>query len=142
MKVREVMTSNVSIITTNSTIQEAANQMRNLNVGSIPICDNSRRPVGIVTDRDIVIRNVAEGMGGNTSVDSIMSKNPISVSPETDIHQAAEIMAKHKIRRLPVVENEEIIGIVAIGDLAVRDIYANEAGDALSNISQPSKPMM
>lgn len=138
LKVRDVMTSNVSTITTNSTIQEAAHQMKNLNVGSIPVCDNSRRPVGIVTDRDIVIRNVSEGMGGNTSVDNVMSKNVITVSPDTDIHEAAEIMANNQIRRLPVVENDQIIGIVAIGDLAVRDIYVNEAGDALSDISRPS----
>lgn len=142
MKVRDVMTSNVSTISTDSTIQDAAYQMKNLDVGSIPVCDSSKRPVGIVTDRDIVIRNVSEGMGGNTSVDTVMTKNVITVSPDTDIHEAAEIMSNHQIRRLPVVENNKIIGIVSIGDLAVRDIYINEAGDALSNISQPSRPVI
>lgn len=142
LKVREVMTTNVTALSMNSSVREAANQMKNLNVGSMPVCDDSNRPVGIITDRDIVIRNVSQGMDNNTTVDSVMSKNPITVSPDTDIHEAANIMAQHQVRRLPVVENNQIVGILSIGDLAVRDIYVNEAGSALSDISEPSKPSM
>lgn len=142
LKVREVMTTNVTALSVNSSVREAANQMKNLNVGSMPVCDDSNRPVGIITDRDIVIRNVSQGMDNNTTVDSVMSKNPITVSPDTDIHEAANIMAQHQVRRLPVVENNQIVGILSIGDLAVRDIYVNEAGSALSDISEPSKPSM
>lgn len=142
MKVRDVMTSDVSVVSSSSSIREAASQMKKLNVGSIPVCDSSNRPVGIVTDRDIVVRNVSEGMDCNTSVDNVMSKNLITVSPDTDIHEAANIMADNQIRRLPVVDNNQIIGMLSIGDLAVRDVYVNEAGDALSNISEPSRPTM
>ncbi len=142
LKVRDVMTSDVSVVSSSSSIREAASQMKKLNVGSIPVCDSSNRPVGIVTDRDIVVRNVSEGMDCNTSVDNVMSKNLITVSPDTDIHEAANIMADNQIRRLPVVDNNQIIGMLSIGDLAVRDVYVNEAGDALSNISEPSRPTM
>ncbi|MTI47014.1 MAG: CBS domain-containing protein [Firmicutes bacterium] len=134
------MTSNVSTVSMNSSIRDAANQMKSLNIGSIPVCDDSKRPVGIVTDRDIVIRNVSQGSDSNTSVNSVMSRNLVTVTPETDVHEAAKIMAQNQIRRLPVVENNQIVGVLAIGDLAIRDIYVNEAGDALSNISEPSNP--
>ena len=70
-----------------------------------------------------------------------MSTNLVSVTPDTDIHEAARIMAQHQIRRLPVVENNKIVGMLAIGDLAVRNIYVNEAGDALSNISEPTRSL-
>ncbi|WP_425449756.1 CBS domain-containing protein [Dethiothermospora halolimnae] len=142
MKVREVMTSDISTVTENSSIKDAASQMKSLNVGVMPVCNNSNKPIGIVTDRDIVIRNVSEGSDINTPVSNIMSKNIVSVTPDTDIHEAAKIMAQNQIRRLPVVENNSIVGMLSIGDLAVRNIYTNEAGAALSNISQPSKPMM
>ncbi|RKD31550.1 CBS domain-containing protein [Thermohalobacter berrensis] len=141
MKVRDVMTSSVSTARENSSIQEVANQMKNLDVGSIPVCDSNNRPVGIVTDRDIVLRNVAQGQDGNTAVRNVMSTKIVSVTPDTDVHQAAKIMAENQVRRLPVVENGKVIGMLSIGDLAVRDIYVNEAGSALSNISQPVKSM-
>lgn len=142
MKVREVMTSNVSTLRDNSTIQDAANTMKNLNVGSIPVCDSTNRPIGIVTDRDIVIRSVANGGDANRSLREVMTNNLVSVSPDTDIHEAARIMAQHQIRRLPIVENNNLVGMLSIGDLAVRDIYIDEAGDALSRISEPSRPTM
>lgn len=142
MKVREVMTSNVSTLRDNSTIQDAANTMKNLNVGSIPVCDSANRPIGIVTDRDIVIRSVANGGDANRSLREVMTNNLVSVSPDTDIHEAARIMAQHQIRRLPIVENNNLVGMLSIGDLAVRDIYIDEAGDALSRISEPSRPTM
>lgn len=135
------MTTNVSVVRENSTIKEVADQMKNLNVGSIPVCDGSNRPIGIVTDRDIVVRGLTAGNDSSTPVSSVMTRNVVSVSPDTDIHEAARIMADNQIRRLPVVENGKIVGILSIGDLAVRDIYVNEAGDALSSISEPSRPM-
>lgn len=141
MKVREIMTTDVSVITQDTTIKEAATLMKSLNVGSVPVCDDSNRPVGIVTDRDIVLRSVAGENNYNSPVRDIMTSTVISVTPDTDVHEAARIMAQNQIRRLPVVENGSLVGIVAIGDLAVRDIFVNEAGDALSNISEPSRPL-
>lgn len=142
MKVKDVMTTNVSTVNESNTLKEVASKMQSLNVGSIPVCDSSNKPIGIVTDRDMVIRGLSTGIESSMPVSNVMTKNIVSVSPDTGIHEAARIMAQNKIRRLPVVENNTIVGILSIGDLAVRDIYINEAGDALSNISEPSKPMM
>ncbi len=141
MKVREIMTSNVSTVNENSSVQDVANRMRGLNVGAMPVCNQTNNITGIVTDRDIVLRNVSEGNNGDEVVKNIMSSNIVSVSPETDVHEAARIMSKRQIRRLPVVENGRVVGMVSLGDFAVRDIYSDEAGTALSSISQPSKPL-
>jgi len=142
MKVRDVMTTQISKADTNTPISQVAKQMKDINVGSIPITDNQQKPVGIVTDRDIVIRGVGQGISGNETVDKVMSKKVISVTSDTDVHEAARIMGENQIRRLPVVDNGKLVGIVAIGDLAVRNIYENEAGHALGEISTPSRPMM
>ncbi|WP_432401772.1 CBS domain-containing protein [Wukongibacter sp. M2B1] len=143
MKVKDLMTRNVTIASTDSSIAEVAQSMKNLDVGSIPVCDNSKNVVGIVTDRDIVLRSVAEGSNvKDTKAQTVMSTQIVSVSPDTDVHEAADIMAKQQIRRLPVVENGKLVGIVAIGDFATQNIYVNEAGDALSDISKPDGSQM
>ena len=141
MKVRELMTTNVSTAAPNTPIDQVAKQMRDLDVGCIPVCDQDKNALGIITDRDIVIRSVSEG-NMNANAGEVMTSDPVYATPEMHAHEAAEIMAKHKIRRLPVVENGRIVGILAIGDLATVNIYINEAGDALSNISKPSAPKM
>ena len=142
MKVKDIMTRNVQTVSENCTIEEVAEHMKRLNVGSIPVCDDLNRLVGVVTDRDIVIRGLTSGSDVHTPVGQVMTTNPVTITPDTSVHEAARIMAENQIRRLPVVENNEVVGIVSIGDLAVRDIYVNEAGDALSSISEPSNPMM
>ncbi|MFA5522999.1 MAG: CBS domain-containing protein [Tissierellales bacterium] len=142
MKIKEIMSTNVKTISENCSLQEAAEHMKSLDVGSIPVCNNSKKLVGMVTDRDMVIRGVKSGSDTNTPVSQVMSKNPVSIAPDLGIHEAARIMAKNQIRRLPVVENNEVVGIVSIGDLAVRDIYVNEAGDALSSISESNNKIM
>jgi len=116
--------------------------MKELNVGVIPVCNNQDQPLGIITDRDIVLRGVVAGLDNSANASDIMSKGVISVTPDTHVHEAARIMGENQVRRLPVVENGKMVGIVAIGDLAVRNIYENEAGEALSNISTPSRPMI
>lgn len=138
MKVKEIMTTEVKTVSESCTVKEAAEHMKNLDIGSLPVCTKSNKLVGVVTDRDMVIRGFTSEINSNTPVSQVMSSNPVFVSPDTGVHEAARIMAKNQIRRLPVVENNEVIGIVSIGDLAVRDIYVNEAGDALSSISEPS----
>lgn len=142
LKIKDIMTTNVKTISESCTLQEAAEHMRSLNVGSIPVCNKSNKLVGMVTDRDMVIRGLTSGSDSNTPISQVMSTNPVSIGPDTGVHEAARVMAKNQIRRLPVVENNEVVGIVSIGDLAVRDIYVNEAGDALSSISEPANPMM
>ncbi|AKL94443.1 regulatory protein [Clostridium aceticum] len=142
MKVRDIMTSHVSASSANASIDEIARKMKELNVGSIPICDNQNHIIGIVTDRDIVVRGIVDGFRVSDNIDKVMSKELIFVSPDTHAHEAARIMAQNQIRRLPVVENGKLVGLVAIGDLAVRNIYVDDAGKALSDISLPSRPMM
>ncbi|MFW5998734.1 MAG: CBS domain-containing protein [Bacillota bacterium] len=139
MQIKNIMTRDLTTINPDTTIKEAAKIMKDINVGSIPVTDGNK-PVGIITDRDITIRNVAEDKDENTPVKQIMTKNIITGSPDMSPDEAARIMSENQIRRLPIVENNELIGIVALGDLAVQAKTNMEAGEALSNISTPSKP--
>lgn len=135
MKVRDLMTTEVSVANPNTPVSQVASKMKELNVGSIPICDSNNRVVGIVTDRDIVTRSVSSG-NINTNAQDVMSGHLVYATPDMHAHEAANLMAEHQIRRLPVVENGKLVGILAIGDLSTVDIYINEAGDALSQISE------
>jgi len=137
LKVRDIMTKDVSYVTTDSNITNAADIMKSLDVGIVPVCDKNQAPVGVVTDRDIVLRSVADNNNANQNVENVMSKNIVSISPDTDAHEAATLMAKNQIRRLPVVENNQIVGMISLGDLANVNIHVNEAGEALSSISKP-----
>ena len=138
MKVRDLMTKDVTTANPNTPINEIARQMKSLDIGSIPVCDQENKAVGIVTDRDIVIRSVSLGKMQANAQD-VMTSELVYATPDMHAHEATEIMAKHQIRRLPVVENGKLVGIVSIGDLATVDIYTNEAGDALSDISKPTR---
>ncbi len=140
MKIRDVMTRNVRSAQIKSNVTQIAKDMKSLNVGCIPVCDSNQNVVGVVTDRDIVLRNVADGKS-NSTAQEVMSSQIISVSPEAHVHEAARLMAENQIRRLPVVENGKLVGMVSIGDLSTQNIYENEAGDALSEISRPARPM-
>ncbi|NLM97001.1 MAG: CBS domain-containing protein [Halanaerobiaceae bacterium] len=139
MKLKELMTTDVYSVTPDSSIKETAELMRKINVGSIPVCEG-RKPVGIITDRDIVIRNVAGNGNPNTPVRQIMTENPVCGTPEMSDDEAMNLMAEKQIRRLPVVEDGQLVGIVSLGDLAVNEMTDMEAARALTDISVPSKP--
>ncbi len=139
MQIKNIMTKDVSTVSPDSTINEAAKIMKELNVGSVPVCEGTK-PVGIITDRDIAIRNVAQGEGADVPVKNVMTKNVVYGSPDMSIDEAARIMADNQVRRLPVVENNNIIGIISLGDIAVDTTADVEIADALSSISVPSKP--
>jgi len=139
MKLRNVMTDNVSTVQSNSSVSEAASIMKELNVGAVPVCEGSK-PIGILTDRDIALRNVADARDANSQVKDIMSGNLVYGTPNMSNEEAAQIMADNQIRRLPIVENGNIVGIVSLGDLAVKTGNDMEAGKALSSISIPSQP--
>ncbi|TCO73825.1 CBS domain-containing protein [Marinisporobacter balticus] len=141
MKVRELMTKEVSTANPDTSLSQIAAKMKDLDVGSIPVCDHNDRALGIVTDRDIVIRGVTTG-NINVGAQDIMSGHLIYATPDMHAHEAANLMAENQIRRLPVVDNGKLIGMVSIGDLATVNVYVNEAGDALSDISKPSNPRM
>ncbi|MEK5444367.1 CBS domain-containing protein [Fredinandcohnia sp. FSL W7-1320] len=140
-QLREIMTSNVVTINETQSVQEAAALMSQHNIGSVPVVNNNGQMVGIVTDRDITLRTTAQGESAQTPVSQVMTAQQIvQGTPDMDVHDAANLMAQQQIRRLPVVENGQITGMVALGDLAVQNQYANEAEQALQNISTPSAP--
>jgi CBS domain-containing protein len=136
MKVRDLMTSQVEVADYSTSLVQVAEMMKRENVGAIPVCTQNELR-GIVTDRDIVIRAAAEGKDlKSIQASAVMSDSPIYVGPEVDIHEAARLMSQNQIRRLPVVEGGKLVGMLSLGDLAIENIHINEAGEALSNISQ------
>lgn len=140
MLIKDIMTKNVAYIDPQSAVIEAAQLMQKHNVGSIPVCDRSG-VIGIVTDRDIVVRNVAHGTDPRSlKVQDVMTSGVATVSPDMDVDEAGRIMARNQVRRLPVVENHMLVGMVALGDLAVNARYDTEASKALTEISIPAKP--
>lgn len=138
MKVKDIMTTNVACVNPSTTIVEAAQLMKEHNVGSIPVCDKNS-VVGIITDRDIVVRNIAKGKNSQeTSVKDTMTPGVTTVTPEMDVNEVAKMMAHSQIRRVPVVEDNKLVGIVALGDIAIEAKYNTEVADTLTEISLPS----
>lgn len=142
MKVKEIMCKNVASIQSDETVERAAQLMKQYDCGSIPVCCQGKIE-GIVTDRDITLRCIAEGKDTKQQkVKDIMTSSPATGSPEMDIHDAARIMSEQQIRRLPIVENNSVIGIVALGDISVEPNLQDNAEDALKSISQPTNTQM
>lgn len=137
MKVKDLMSTTVSSVKPDTPIENIAKKMKEEDVGSLPVCDDNGHPLGIVTDRDIVLRSVSSGNNGATAKD-IMSRNVVCASPDMSAHEAAHLFAKNQVRRLPVVENNRVVGMLAMADIARKNIYIDEAGDALNAISKPS----
>jgi len=141
MKVTEIMTTDVETCTTDTPIQAVAIQMLNLDVGSIPVVDtNGGGLVGIITDRDIVIRGIAAQFSLDTPVGQIISSDLVTGTPDMDVEDAATLMADHQIRRLPICEDNKLLGMVSLGDIAVKDPTDKNAGTAIEDISKPSQP--
>jgi CBS domain-containing protein len=138
MNIREVMTPNPRTVSPSDSIQNAACIMRDEDAGAVPVVDNGRA-VGIVTDRDIVVRVVAEGGQLSGPVRDIVTGSLVAASPDMSTREAAELMSEHQIRRLPVVENDRLVGIVSIGDLAVKEGKDGRIGDTLQHISEGVK---
>ncbi len=136
MKIKDIMTTNVTTVSPNSSVLEAAQMMQNYNIGSIPVCDNDRL-VGIITDRDIVVRSVSRNISPNsTSVKDIMTSEVNYATPDMDVTDVTDMMASNQVRRIPVVEQNQLIGIVSLKDVAVNRKTNMEASDALTEISK------
>ncbi|EGL81659.1 CBS domain containing protein [Caldalkalibacillus thermarum TA2.A1] len=133
--ISDIMTRQVNCCIPEDNIYEAAVKMKTWDVGIIPVVSNDQL-LGVITDRDIVIRGVAERKPNSTQVTEVMTADVITCSPDTTVDEAAQLMSRHQIRRLPVVEGNKLVGIVALGDLAVREIHEDEAEAALSEISE------
>ncbi len=140
MKVRDIMTANVEAVGPETDLVTIARRMKDLNVGSLPVVENDQL-VGIITDRDIVIRGVAGGLSlQEEQVRNYLTPNPTTVTPDADAREAAELMGREQIRRLPVVEGGRLVGMLAIGDVAVDVGKDRLVGDALQQISEPAQP--
>jgi len=141
MQVRELMTTDPACCTPESTVREAADLMRQHDCGCIPIIErDSKRLVGVVTDRDIVCRGVAEGRGVGIQVRRIMTADPQACHPEDDIAAVEQIMMQAQVRRVPVVdERGDCVGMISQADLALSDRKAsdNEIGRVVERISEP-----
>lgn len=136
MKLREVMTNPVIRIHPDESVAVAARTLTHYNIGILPVCGSDGRLCGLVTDRDIVTRCLAAGRSpAATSVREVMTANIVSARPDMDTALAASLMGREQIRRLPVMENGKLCGMVSLGDLAVKDESAYDAGDALAEIS-------
>lgn len=136
MKLRDVMTNPVIRIHPEESVSVAARTLTRYNIGAMPVCGNDGRVCGLITDRDIVTRCLAAGRSpGTTTVREVMTSHVVAVSPDMDTALAAGLMGREQVRRLPVMENGKLCGMVSIGDLAVKEETSLEAGDALTEIS-------
>ncbi|MCF6136123.1 CBS domain-containing protein [Alkalihalobacillus berkeleyi] len=138
-QLRSIMSNNIASVTPQQSLKEAAALMSQYNIGSLPVVENGQVR-GIITDRDITLRSTAQGLDGNTQVGQCMSNNLITGNPNMSAQEAAQLMSQNQVRRLPVVENNQVVGMVSLGDLATKDGDPNDAGQALSSISNPSNP--
>jgi CBS domain-containing protein len=135
--VRDTMTENPRSIAASVSVVEAARLMREQHIGSLPITEDEQL-VGMLTDRDIATRVVAEAADlKTTSVADVYSRDLISVEPDSDLAEALQLMARHQVRRLPVVENGRLVGIVAQADIALRE--NEKTGELVGAISEPSE---
>ncbi|MCA0989233.1 CBS domain-containing protein [Guptibacillus algicola] len=130
-----VMSRNVVSVTPEQSVQEAAALMTQHNIGALPVMKNGQL-CGIITDRDITTRSTASGAAATSQVGQCMSNNCVSATPNMTADEAAALMAQNQVRRLPVVENNQVVGMVSLGDFATKTPDQQEAGPALSSISQ------
>jgi CBS domain-containing protein len=140
MLIREVMTKGAECTRPDATLQEAAARMKELDVGSLPVCENDRL-TGILTDRDIILRSVAEGHDPTSHhVRDVMTRELYCAFDDQDVDDLTKIMKVQQIRRVPVLNREKrLVGIVSLGDIAVQTANG-EAGEALEEISEPAVP--
>ena len=137
MKLREIMTRQVVRIHPEESVSVAARMLEHYNIGMLPVCDGRGHVCGLVTDRDLVTRCVAAGRNpAATAVREVMTRNVISGMEDMDVSVAAHLMGREQIRRLPILENGKLTGMVSLGDMAKREQTTIDAGDALAEISE------
>lgn len=136
MKVRDVMTNRVIRIRPEEPVEVAARTLEHYNIGALPVCGGDGRLCGVVTDRDLVTRCIAAGKAADrTTVREVMTSHVIAARPDTEVYAAARIMGREQIRRLPVMENGRLCGMVSLSDLTRQEETADEAAEALVEIS-------
>ena len=132
---REIMSGDATCASTRDTLVDAAKKMRDLSVGSLPICGEDARLAGMITDRDIVIRCIAEGGDPNrTTVGELAEGKPVTIGADDSVEEALHTMTEHAVRRLPVIDGHELIGIVSQADVA-RNLPEEKVGELVEAIS-------
>jgi CBS domain-containing protein len=142
MNVESVMTRDVAVVNASDSVRAAAAVLKELNIGSVPVC-NGRSLVGMITDRDIAVRAVADGRDPlDTPVEQVMTRDVIYCFADQDVQEVADAMAASQVRRMPILNRQhELVGIVSLGDLAV-DVADDEmTGEVLEEVSRPSRPL-
>ncbi len=142
MRVSEIMTTDFYMIDSTNSLTQAAEKMKSLNVGFLPVKEGTRL-IGLITDRDIVIRGLAEGMDpGSTQVKDIISSEILYCYDDDSIEEAARLMEDNQVRRLVVVNHDQVpVGIVSLGDIAVRSGQEDLASEILERVSEPAAPV-
>jgi CBS domain-containing protein len=142
MQLRQIMTPDPECISPDDTLQEAARRMRDLDVGPLPVCGADDRLAGMITDRDIIVRAVAEGKDPrSTPVREAMTGEVIACFEDQDVREAARTMQERQVRRLVVLDRDKrLVGIVSLGDLATEAGDREKAGAVLQDVSEPSLP--
>ncbi len=136
MKVRQIMTDSVIRIDPSETVEVAARALTHYNIGALPVCSADGELCGMLTDRDLVTRCLAANRSpATTRIKEVMTTQVCSVSPDMEVGVAAHYMGREQIRRLPVVDNGKLCGMVSLGDMASREQSVMDAADALSDIT-------
>ncbi len=139
-KIRDIMTVDVKAAEPDTTLEELSCMMRDEDVGSIPVLEDGELR-GIVTDRDIVVRCIAEGSDpSEMTAEDIISEDLETIEPDAEVEEASRLMSERQIRRLPVVEDGQLVGMVSLGDIAVKHENEGLSGKALEDISAGVKP--
>jgi CBS domain-containing protein len=132
---RDIMTTGVDCASTTDTLVQAARKMRDLEVGALPICGEDNRLAGMITDRDIVVRGLAEGRNPDTTkVGDFAEGKPVTIGADDSVEQALATMSKHGVRRLPVIDGHDLVGVVSQADVA-RNLPEDKVGDLVEAIS-------
>lgn len=141
MRAREIMTHEPACCTPDTSAEEAARLMRENDCGVIPVVDGDEKTlVGVVTDRDIALRGVAEGLGPDAPVSELMTPSPQSCSPDDDVHDVEQVMMRKQIRRVPIIDAAgHLVGIIAQADLARKLGNDQEVGELVEHISEPGR---
>ena len=141
MQLREVMTPDVEVIGSDIRLKDAAAKMKELDAGLMPVCDGEKLR-GLLTDRDITVRATAEGKDPlKTKVSEIMSADVVFCFEDQDVEEAINLMEVKQIRRMPILDrNKRLVGIVSLGDIAVRAGDQKLSGETLREVSEPALP--
>ena len=140
-KARDIMTANPQCVTPDDSVSRAAEIMRDADVGVVPVVEDqgSMRLAGVVTDRDIAVRVVAEGRGSDCRTRDIMSSGLATAGPDDDVDRVMDLMKREQVRRIPVVDGERLVGIIAQADVATDLGSDRKTGDVVEKISEPGR---